>query len=34
MSKLTLGEAIKHCLEVAEQNDAQAEKWREESGEW
>lgn len=26
MSKLTLDEAIKHCLEVAEQNDAQAEK--------
>lgn len=33
MSKLTLDEAIKHCLEVAEQNDAQAEKWREEGGE-
>ena len=33
MSKITLDEAIKHCLEVAEQNDAQAEKWREESGE-
>lgn len=30
---MTLGEAIKHCLEVAEQNDAQAEKWREEGGE-
>ena len=26
MSKLTLDEAIKHCLEVAEQNEAQAEK--------
>ena len=33
MSKFTLGEVIKHCLEVAEQNDAQAEKWREEGGE-
>ena len=33
MSKLTLDTAIKHCLEVAEQNDAQAEKWREEGGE-
>ena len=33
MSKLTLEEAISHCLEVAEQNDAQAEKWREEGGE-
>lgn len=33
MSKLTLDEAIKHCLEVAEQNDAQAEKWQKESGE-
>ena len=33
MSKLTLDEAIKHCLEVAEQNDTQAEKWREEGGE-
>lgn len=30
---MTLDEAIKHCLEVAEQNDAQAEKWREEGGE-
>ena len=29
---MTLDEAIKHCLEVAEQNDAQAEKWREEGG--
>ena len=26
MSELTLDEAIKHCLEVAEQNDTQAEK--------
>ena len=26
MSKLTLGEAIKHCLEVAEQNETQADK--------
>ena len=26
MSKLTLDDAIKHCLEVAEQNDTQAEK--------
>ena len=33
MSKLTLDTAIKNCLEVAEQNDAQAEKWREEGGE-
>ena len=33
MSKLTLDEAIKHCLEVAEQNDTQADKWREEGGE-
>lgn len=33
MSKLTLEEAISHCLEVAEQNDAQAEKWQEEGGE-
>ena len=32
MSKLNLDTAIKHCLEVAEQNDAQAEKWREEGG--
>lgn len=30
---MNLSEAIKHCLEVAEQNDAQAEKWREEGGE-
>ena len=30
---MELDEAIKHCLEVAEQNDAQAEKWREEGGE-
>ena len=33
MSKLTLDEAIKHCLEVAEQNDTQADKWREAGGE-
>ena len=33
MSKLTLDEAIKHCLEVAEQNETQADKWREEGGE-
>lgn len=33
MSKLTLDEAIKHCLEVAEKNEAQAEKWQEECGE-
>lgn len=26
MSKLTLDEAIKHCLEVAEQNETQADK--------
>lgn len=26
MSKLTLDEAIKHCLEVAEQNETQAQK--------
>ena len=26
MSKFTLGEAIKHCLEVAEQNETQADK--------
>lgn len=30
---MTLDEAIKHCLEVAEQNETQAEKWREEGGE-
>jgi hypothetical protein len=30
---LDIDTAIKHCLEVAEQNDAQAEKWREEGGE-
>ena len=30
---MTIDEAVKHCLEVAEQNDAQAEKWREEGGE-
>ena len=33
MSKLTLDEAIKHCLEVTEQNETQAEKWQEEGGE-
>ena len=33
MSKFTLDEAIKHCLEVAEQNDTQADKWQEEGGE-
>ncbi len=33
MNKLTLDEAIKHCLEVAEQNDTQAEKWQIEGGE-
>lgn len=33
MSKLTLDEAIKHCLEVAEQNETQADKWQEEGGE-
>ena len=33
MSKLTLDDAIKHCLEVAEQNDTQAEKWQKEGGE-
>ena len=32
MSKLTLEEAISHCLEVAEQNETQAEKWQEEGG--
>ena len=30
---LDIDTAIKHCLEVAEQNDVQAEKWREEGGE-
>lgn len=30
---MTLDEAIKHCLEVAEQNDAQVEKWQKEGGE-
>lgn len=30
---MTIDEAIKHCLEVAEQNETQAEKWREEGGE-
>ncbi len=30
---MTLDEAIKHCLEVAEQNETQADKWREEGGE-
>jgi hypothetical protein len=33
MSKLTLDEAIKHCLEVAEKNETQADKWQEEGGE-
>ena len=33
MSKLTLEEAISHCLEVAEQNETQADKWQEEGGE-
>ena len=33
MSKLTLDEAIKHCEEVAEQNETQANKWQEEGGE-
>ena len=33
MSKLTLEEAISHCLEVAEQNETQADKWQEEDGE-
>lgn len=33
MSKLTLDTAIKHCLEVTEQNDTQAKKWQEEGGE-
>ena len=33
MSELTLDEAIKHCLEVAEQNETQADKWQEEGGE-
>lgn len=33
LSRMTLDEAIKHCLEVAEQNDTQAEKWQEEGGE-
>ena len=30
---LSIDEAISHCLEVAEQNETQAEKWREEGGE-
>jgi len=30
---MTLDEAIKHCLEVAEQNETQADKWQEEGGE-
>lgn len=30
---MTIDEAIKHCLEVAEQNDTQADKWQEEGGE-
>jgi len=35
MSELTLDKAIKHCLEVAEQNETQAEKWHKEGGaEW
>lgn len=33
MSELTLDEAIKHCLEVAEQNETQADKWQKEGGE-
>ncbi len=33
MSKLTLDKAIKHCLEAAKKNEAQAEKWQEEGGE-
>lgn len=33
MSKLTLEDAISHCLEVAEQNDTQVEKWQKECGE-
>jgi hypothetical protein len=30
---LDIDTAIKHCLEVAEQNETQAEKWQEEGGE-
>lgn len=30
---LDIDTAIKHCLEVAEQNDIQADKWQEEGGE-
>ena len=30
---MTIDEAIRHCLEVAEQNETQAEKWQEEGGE-
>lgn len=30
---MTIDEAIKHCLEVAEQKETQAEKWQEEGGE-
>jgi hypothetical protein len=30
---MTINEAIAHAMKVAEQNDAQAEKWREEGGE-
>ena len=30
---MTIDEAISHALEVAEQNDTQADKWREEGGE-
>jgi hypothetical protein len=33
MSKLTLEEAISHCLEVAEKYETQADKWQEEGGE-
>jgi hypothetical protein len=33
MGKLTLEEAISHCLEVAEQNETQADKWQEDGGE-
>lgn len=33
MSELTLDDAIKHCLEVAERNDTQTEKWQKEGGE-
>lgn len=30
---MTIDEAIKHCEEVAKQNETQADKWQEESGE-